>query len=111
MSKVAPPGSEQPKDPPERRRLAELSPSFATAVLEPASWIHRRVESLSFTPQLMVRRLISVDFTVEADFPPYKEGKNGLHTYFLPVGLLRKWPPLMKLDLLKPAAPIREHTC
>ncbi len=87
-------------DLPERRKLADVSASNAGALLTPTTWVHRRVESLSFTEQLMVRRRISVDFTIPDDYQPFIASEDGGPAlYFLPVALLRKWPPLMRLDL------------
>ncbi len=83
------------------KSLAEVSAENARALLSPTTWIHRRVESMTFTEQLMVRRRISVDFTIDPVFTAYlgDPEQGNTCTYFLPVALLRKWPPLMKLDL------------
>ena len=47
----------------------------------------------------MIRRDISVDFSIPPDYPSYRPGPDGRETYFVPVHLLRKWPPVIRLDL------------
>src|SRR4051794_436160 len=81
--------------------LAVASAQNYDAVANPLDWIHRRVESISFTERLTVQRRISVDFTIKEQFSPFIAGRDSEHPslYFLPIALLRKWPPLMQLDL------------
>lgn len=81
--------------------LATVSASNARLVLEPATWIHRRVESISFTDRLTVKRRLSIDFTIPGESVPLSGSSGSAEPaeFWLPVALLRKWPPLMKLDL------------
>lgn len=59
------------------------------------SWVHRRVEHMTFEDPVSVRRQVSVDFTVGAGLPPAlrrqleREGR-ALPPIFVPLGLLRK---------------------
>ena len=63
----------------------------------------------------MVRRKVSVDFSIPPALPPFHEGAHESklravvrahprpasepNVYFVPVALLRKWPPLLDFDL------------
>lgn len=60
-------------------------------------WLHRRVERVSITLQLMIKRQVSVDFTI----PPANDGEPQPESdaHLLPISLLAKWPPQMQFDL------------
>jgi hypothetical protein len=62
-------------------------------------WIHRRVHRISFTPSGMMRTDVSIDFSLPTDFPMFDDLRNGYAIYFVPLLLLKKWPPLLRLDL------------
>ena len=69
------------------------------------TWIHRRVESITFPfPTAPVyRRQVSIDFTVPEGLKPaaeeLKEGSTRPPRYYVPLSLVRRWPPLPRLDL------------
>jgi hypothetical protein len=54
---------------------------------------------VQYTDNETLKWHFSVDFTIEGNFDPFEELPDGSKTYFLPLALLRKWPPLMNLDL------------
>src|SRR5205823_6557559 len=62
-------------------------------------WIHRRVESMTLGPDLLVRRRLSIDFTVPADLHEIRVGGGNEILSYLPLSVLRKWPPLWNLDI------------
>ena len=62
-------------------------------------WIHRRVQRISFPPTGMARTDVSIDFSLPDDFPVFDDLRNGYGIYFVPLLVLRKWPPLLRLDL------------
>ena len=68
-------------------------------LLDTTSWIHRRVERVRYTERETLKWHFSVDLTIKKSFRPFEEHADGSNTYFLPLALLRKWPPLMNLDL------------
>lgn len=82
--------------------LVELAKKSVFALSDTDRWLHRRVDRVSFTPQLMVSRQVSVDFTIPPGLPPFREGSDGVNEYFVPIALLRKWPPPMQFDLRSP---------
>jgi hypothetical protein len=47
----------------------------------------------------MTRSAISIDFSLPPGFPVFEELETGLGLYFVPLLILRKWPPLLRLDL------------
>jgi hypothetical protein len=47
----------------------------------------------------MARSEISIDFSLPRNFPVFQELGGGLGIYFVPLLVLRKWPPLLRLDL------------
>lgn len=64
------------------------------------AWLHRRVESISFVDNRVVRRAVSVDFTIPSGLNPVREGVNGGDLFYVPVGALPKLPPLLNLDMV-----------
>lgn len=68
-------------------------------LLDTTSWIHRRVERVRYTDSETLKWHFSVDFTIKESFEPFESHQDGSSTYFLPLALLRKWPPLMNLDI------------
>jgi len=80
-------------------RLEELAAENAFALRDTAGWLHRRVEHLSWTDRRTLRWQFSVDFTIPRDLEPFREEGGGASVFFVPVALLRKWPPLSALDL------------
>lgn len=84
------------------RPLVAVAGDSGFALRDTARWLHRRVERISHTERLMIRRRVSVDFTIPPGLPPFRTGEagpNAPNIYFVPVALLRKWPPLMEFDL------------
>jgi hypothetical protein len=92
--------------------LKAIGRSAAAAVRSQHEWIHRRVEAVTFPwPEAGVyRRSVSIDFTIpqirpvrgrhdtaEGDTDPTASGKAG--RYYVPLSLLKKWPPVNRLDL------------
>lgn len=73
--------------------------------MDQETWIHRRVESITFPfPTAPVyRRQVSIDFTVPEGLQPateeLKEGSTRPPRYYVPLSLVRRWPPLPRLDL------------
>jgi hypothetical protein len=77
----------------------------AARVLGDLSWIHRRVERVTFPipEQRVTRRRVSIDLHIphvpaidNPDEPPTAETEG---TFYLPVSFLEKWPPVLQLDL------------
>ena len=86
-----------------------------------ATWIIRRVEHIAFIDRTMTRRRVSVDFRVPADVLELRFGESGalgeaelelmatgtsaevigdaVRTRYVPVTVLRSWPPVLNLDL------------
>jgi hypothetical protein len=79
--------------------LATVCANSAGVVANTAPWLHRRVEKISYSGQPLVRRTVSIDFTVPAALQPFASVTDGKCIYYAPVALLRKWPPLLRLDL------------
>jgi hypothetical protein len=79
--------------------LVEIAADSAPALRDTERWLHRRVERIRFTERTMFRRDASVDFTVPADLPEFRSFEDGTSEYYVPIALLRKWPPRMKFDL------------
>jgi hypothetical protein len=59
------------------------------------------VERISFpSPEEPVyRRHVSVDFTIPPDLVPVQEETGGRGRYYVPLSLVLKWPPFLRLDL------------
>jgi len=90
-------------------RLIRVGSSAAHALLSQDEWIHRRVESITFPfPNRPVyRRHISVDFTIPEGLAAAVEavgdpGPLRPPRYYAPLSLVRRWPPLPRLDLRDP---------
>jgi hypothetical protein len=79
--------------------LRAVGVNAVLAVRARRDWIHRRVESLTFpSPASRIfRRDVSIDFTIP-EIRSVKEGRAP-ERYYVPLSVLRKWPPLLKLDL------------
>jgi hypothetical protein len=73
-------------------RLAEVATRGADAISNTSPWLHRRVERVAYTERLIIRRDISVDFTIPEGYPPFEEHTDGTCTFYVPISLLRKWP-------------------
>lgn len=84
-----------------REKLAKVGNAAAPAVASQSDWIHRRVERISFpSPEEPVyRRHVSVDFTIPPDLLPVQEESGGAKRFYVPLSLVLKWPPLLRLDL------------
>jgi hypothetical protein len=83
------------------RPLTDVARESGASLRDTTPWLHRRVERFCHTERLMVRRKVSVDFTIPNDLPPFREspGEGEPNVYFVPVALLRKWPPMMDFNL------------
>jgi hypothetical protein len=79
--------------------LEQLAAANAGALRDTGSWLHRRVERIAYTDDGMIARSFSVDFTIPRGFAPLETLDDGRKVFYLPVALLRKWPPLMRFDL------------
>lgn len=79
-------------------RLELVGAAASPLLLNPARWIHRRVESIEFIDDRSVRRNVSVDFTLPRFFltSPYRPGPPPIH--LAPLALLAK-EPLRHFDL------------
>jgi hypothetical protein len=58
-------------------------------------WVHRRVEKIAFLDPNVVRRRISVDLEIPG--AGTEEAKEA--TKWLPLSVLRNWPPVLSFDL------------
>jgi hypothetical protein len=94
----------------EVNRLIRVGFSAAHALVCQDEWIHRRVESITFpfANRPVYRRHISVDFTIPEGLDPAVEAVDGPGPqrpprYYVPLSLVRRWPPLPRLDLRDPA--------
>jgi hypothetical protein len=79
--------------------LAQIGVRGAALLEREERWIHRRVESMTVGPDLLVRRRLSIDFTVPADLHEIPVGAGNQTLSYLPVSVLRKWPPIWDLDI------------
>lgn len=104
--------------------LREIGRSAALALDTQDEWLHRHVESITFPfpDRPIYRRYASVDFTIPrdlravetlhsrplADDPDHADGADEAEDaaaafaagrFYVPVALIRKWPPLSRLDL------------
>src|SRR5687767_2881507 len=84
---------------PPSRRLIEIAREGAGCLLDAGTWLHRRVDKVSYVSPGMVCRDISVDFSIPRHYPAFRETAADRSTYFIPVHLLRKWPPLVRIDI------------
>jgi hypothetical protein len=82
-----------------RDTLLAVGRAAAPALRTQHEWIHRRVESISFplAQSAIARRRISIDFTV----PPTDAIPDGtsVRRHYVPLSILRKWPPMLRIDL------------
>lgn len=112
----------------DERVLRGVGRSAAWVITDQTRWIHRRVETITFPSpdDVVVRRRLSIDFTIppalrpatqldgEADGAELAIHPQGQHgdgppdwtdqfgeraLYYVPLSVLRKWPPVPKLDL------------
>jgi hypothetical protein len=94
---------DQPEDRPTSERgqrpLREIARESGPALRDRSAWLHRRVHRLTFTPTGMVRTEMSLDFSIPDGLPPHEELAGGDGVFYVPVIALRKWPPVMRLDL------------
>lgn len=81
-----------------RKTLAVTAVENVALVID-RSWVHRRVDAIEFTENLMTRVRTSIDFTVPAETVPFRKRDSGENIYYLPISILAKWPPLMRFDL------------
>lgn len=83
--------------------LTRVGGSALDAFLCQGEWIHRRVESVTFPARNdpIVRRRVSIDFTIPEGLqrpdPDMDGTSEGL--FYVPLSVLRKWPPVLQLDL------------
>ncbi len=79
-------------------QLVAAGESAAGAVAARPRWIHRRVEQITFPlpSERMYRRDVSIDFTIP-DVAPINAREP--HRYYVPLSLLERWPPILRLDL------------
>lgn len=86
-------------------RLVAVGASAAEALSSQDEWIHRRVESISFpfANRAVYRRYLSVDFTIPAGLKAAVDEVAGPAArpprFYVPLSLIRRWPPLPRLDL------------
>jgi len=75
--------------------------SAARSIAERSKWIHRRVEQITFPlpSDRVYRRDISIDFTIPDLAPIGGDRNQGTPRYYVPLSLLERWPPLLRLDL------------
>lgn len=83
-----------------RKQLEEAGRTAAPTLRRQEEWVHRRVEAVTFpSPEEPVyRRHVSVDFTIP-ELSPVPHGSGGGARYYVPLSFIRKWPPLLRLDL------------
>jgi hypothetical protein len=73
--------------------VTDLSEQLAYLFWDRERWVNRRVEQIEFTDQTLVRRRISIDFAI-----PESLGEEADERW-LPLSVLRDWPPVLGLDL------------
>lgn len=112
----------------DERILRAVGRGAAWAIADQARWVHRRVETVSFPSpdDVVVRRRLSIDFTIpsalrpatgrydqpdapefssyppdgDSDGPPdWSAAVTEPSLYYVPLSVLRKWPPVPHLDL------------
>jgi len=85
-------------------QLIEVGRSAAHVLRNEETWIHRRVETLTFPipDEPVYRRRISIDFSIPSGLASIDGGIEGGRPprYYVPLSILQKWPPLDRLDLL-----------
>lgn len=82
-------------------QLKAVGESAARPIAERSKWIHRRVEQITFPlpSDRVYRRDISIDFTIPDLAPVDEDLRDGSLRYYVPLSLLERWPPLLRLDL------------
>jgi hypothetical protein len=70
-------------------RLRAVAPAVFWLLLRPHDWVHRRVESVTFTDVSTVRRRVSVDFTLPHGLPAVTK-PDGKRIQLVPLTLLAK---------------------
>jgi hypothetical protein len=77
-------------------RAGEIAVGFAALLTRQAAWRHRRVETITVLSHEVVRRSVSVDFTVPAEHRD--DVRLSEHEWIVPLALLAK-RPLAHFDL------------
>jgi hypothetical protein len=63
---------------------------FARLMLSMREWVHRRVDTITFVDQTVLRRHVSVDFTLPAILPPLGDYRDKLLLLPVPLTTMRK---------------------
>lgn len=82
-------------------QLRAVGESAARPIAERSRWIHRRVEQITFPlpSDRVYRRDISIDFTIPDLASVNADHDDGTPRYYVPLSLLERWPPMLRLDL------------
>lgn len=83
----------------EYTKLERIARESGFALRDTTLWLHRRVERITYTDRLIFQRRVSVDFTIPERLPPFATRPDSRSVYFVPIALVRKWPPVMQWDL------------
>ena len=90
----------------DQQSLVDAGKAAAGPLASQSSWVHRRVEKISFPSpgEPVYRRHVSVDFSIPSKLVPTEpgvptEGDRGPARFYVPLSLVQKWPPLLRLDL------------
>lgn len=85
----------------DRDELEEAGRRAAAALRAQEEWIHRRVEAVTFPSpaEPVYQRQVSIDFTIPKGLHGVDFGGDGRERFYVPLSVLRKWPPLLRLDL------------
>jgi len=76
-------------------RLRRNGAACGELLLPGEDWIRRRVERISFVDRRLVRRHVSIDFSV----PKTAEWRLDKRERLIPISMIAKWPPLLNFDL------------
>lgn len=79
--------------------LHRVAASVVPLLLEPRSWVHRRVESIDFLDAAIVRRRVSIDFSIPRRAHIPTRLATGQQIAFVPIALLGK-KVLRNFDLI-----------
>lgn len=86
-----------------RKQLIAVGHSAAPLLRSEDEWVHRRVEAITFPfpDHLVYRRHISIDFSIPPGLCSIDESRPAHRPlrFYVPLSILRKWPPLTSLDL------------
>ena len=74
--------------------VEDLAAAAGPLFWDQATYVHRRVEHVEFLDRTIVRRKISIDFVV-----PEQLDDRQVDLEFLPLTVLRNWPPVHRFDL------------